>query len=120
MIQIILEQLQFYSYHGLYPEERILGSNYMVDIHLLYQPDREIIQALDQTIDYSIIYELISQRMKVPTELLETIATEFCHQLMEKFASIQTIHFTIKKLNPPIAKFTGNVGISLQLNRTDL
>ncbi len=120
MIQIFLEQLQFYAYHGLYPEERILGNNYMVDIRVTYQANTKLLHSIEQTIDYSIVYELITQRMKKPTDLLETIATEFCHQLMEKFESIQTIQFSIKKMKPPITKMIGNVGVSFLLKRSEL
>jgi dihydroneopterin aldolase len=120
MIQIFLEQLQFYAYHGLYPEERILGNNYVVDIVVNYQTNTRLIHSIEQTINYAEVYELIDQRMKKPTDLLETIATEFCHQLMEKFPSIQKIQFSIKKMNPPISKMIGNVGVSFQLKRAEL
>jgi dihydroneopterin aldolase len=120
MIQILLEQLHFFAYHGLYPEERILGNNYTVDIHVTYLPNTQLIRSIDQTIDYSIVYEMIAKRMKEPTALLETIATEFCYQLMEKFVSVQTIQFSIKKFNPPITKYVGNVGVSFQLKRSEI
>jgi dihydroneopterin aldolase len=120
MIQIHLEQLQFYAYHGLYQEERSLGNEYIVDIHIDYQPKQKIIYSIEETIDYSKVYELIAKRMKVPSDLLETIATEFCFQLMEKFSSVQGVQFRIKKMHPPIKQFIGNVGVSFQLKRSDL
>jgi dihydroneopterin aldolase len=120
MMQIHLEQLQFYAYHGLYQEERVLGADFIVDIMIDYQPTNKIVQFIDETIDYSKVYEMIALKMKKPTELLETIATEFCFQLMDKYQSIQLVQFSIKKLHPPIHQFVGNVGVTFQLKRSEL
>jgi dihydroneopterin aldolase len=120
MIKIHLEQLQFFAYHGLYQEESLIGSNYIVDIILEHEPSNKIIHSIDDTIDYTKVYEMINQRMKIPTGLLETIATEFCYHLMEKFESVQAIQFSIKKLHPPINQLIGNVGVSIHLKRSEL
>jgi 7,8-dihydroneopterin aldolase/epimerase/oxygenase len=120
MIQIHLEQLQFYAYHGLYPEERLIGGSYLVDIILEHQQQNQLIYSIEETIDYSKVYQMIEQRMKIPTDLLETIATEFCFQIMNEFETVQSIQFKIKKLQPPIHQIIGNVGVSFHLKRSEL
>ena len=120
MITIHLEQLRFFAYHGLFKEEQLLGNEFLVDIHLQYQPHQKTIHSIDETVDYTLVYEMIANRMKQPTELLETIATEFCNQVMADFTSVDSIEISIKKLNPPIPKFLGTVGVTYQLNRKDL
>jgi len=120
MIKIHLEQLHFFGHHGLYEEERILGNDFLVDVTIQYLPNQKIIQSINETVDYTAVYKLLAERMKHPTDLLETIATGFCHQIMEKFPSVQIIEFSIKKLHPPIQKFVGNVGVSYQLKRAEL
>lgn len=120
MIQIHLEDLSFYAYHGLYKEERLLGNYFIVDIKIEYQPTQKIINNIHETIDYTVLYDLISKRMKIPTELLETIATEFCYQVMEQFNTVQSVQFKIKKQHPPIHELNGNIGVSFSLERTSL
>lgn len=120
MIKIHLEQLHFFAFHGLYEEERILGNEFIVDVNIQYLPNQKIIHSINETVDYSAVYDLLAERMKHPSDLLETIATGFCYQVMEKFSSVQTIEFSIKKLSPPIPKFEGNVGVSFQLKRSEL
>jgi dihydroneopterin aldolase len=83
-------------------------------------PNQKIIHSINETVDYTSVYDLLAKRMKHPSDLLETVATGFCHQVMEKFTSVQTIEFSIKKLNPPIQKFEGTVGVSYQLKRSEL
>ena len=85
-----------------------------------YKRVSEVINSIDETIDYSKVYELISQRMKLPTDLLETIATDFCHQMMAKYETLQSIHFSIKKMHPPINQLIGHVGVKFQLKRSDI
>ncbi len=120
MIQIHLEQLQFYAYHGLFQEEKLLGNEYLVDILLDYQPNKKLINSIEETLDYTKVYELIAQRMKQPTDLLETIATDFCYQMMEKYEALQSIQFSIKKMHPPIYQLMGHVGVKFQLKRSDI
>jgi dihydroneopterin aldolase len=120
MLKIYLEELQFFAYHGLYEEERILGNEYVVNINIDYLPNQKIIHSINETVDYTAVYDLLAERMKHPTDLLETIATGFCYQVMEKFPSVQNIEFNIKKLNPPILKMIGHVGVSFQLKRSEL
>jgi dihydroneopterin aldolase len=120
MITIHLEQLRFFAFHGLYEEEQLLGNEFLVDIHLQCQPHQKTIHSIDETVDYTLVYEMIANRMKQPTALLESIATEFCNQVMEHFTIVDTIQISIKKLNPPISKFTGTVGVTYQFNRKDL
>jgi dihydroneopterin aldolase len=120
MISIHLENIHFFAHHGLYEEERVLGNEFLVDLIVHYQPNQKIIHSITETIDYTAIYELLAERMKHPSDLLETVATGFSYQLMEKFPSILVIDFHIKKLSPPISKFTGTVGVSFQLKRSEL
>jgi dihydroneopterin aldolase len=58
--------------------------------------------------------------MKAPSDLLETIATDFCFQIMKEFPSVNFVEFKIKKMNPPIKKFIGNVGVSFCLKRSEM
>ena len=46
MDKIILEKMEFYGYHGVYPEENKLGQRYRVDLALtwiLNRQDRQMI-----------------------------------------------------------------------------
>ena len=34
MAVIALEGMRFFAYHGFYPEENIIGTNYVVDVYI--------------------------------------------------------------------------------------
>lgn len=113
MVTIHLHNLQFFSFHGVHEEERILGGEFVVNAELSFN-ESNVITALDQTIDYVKIYALIKQQMSVPTALLETVAQGLADNIYAIDNRIASISINIKKTNPPIANFQGSVGVSFK------
>ncbi|MBI1780489.1 MAG: dihydroneopterin aldolase [Sphingobacteriales bacterium] len=111
MVKVSLHNLLFFSYHGIYEEEQLLGGEFEVNVDLFYEEPVSIIQHLDQTIDYSSVYKIIERRMKQSTPLLETIATQLAAEIKQAFAVTKEITVRIKKVNPPIVSFRGNVAV---------
>ncbi len=120
MLTIQLDAVQFYAYHGIFDEEKTLGNNYVVDIKIEVSANKQIIESITETIDYALVFDMLKKRMQIPTPLLETIATDFCHTILNNFQLASSIDFSIKKMNPPIEKFIGNVGVQFVLKRSDL
>jgi dihydroneopterin aldolase len=117
LLTIHLHNLCFKAYHGLYKEEQLLGNDFEVNISINHLPSNEKIVSIEQTINYVAVYELVKQRMQQPTPLLETLAQEICEAILNKFPLAMQVHFSIKKLNPPIVNFQGSVGISFEMRR---
>ncbi len=118
MLTIHLDAVKFYAYHGIFAEEKTLGNNYIVDIKIEVIGNNQIIESIFETIDYALVFDMLQKRMQIPTPLLETIATEFCHAVLNKFQLASSIDFSIKKMNPPIENFIGNVGVQFVLKRS--
>lgn len=110
MITIRLNKLQFYSYHGVHEEEKILGNNYEVHVELSFSSN-EIITELQQTINYVLLYEIIKQRMAVSTALLETLAQDLAEQVHDADKRIRSITVSVNKKNPPIPGMEGSVAV---------
>jgi dihydroneopterin aldolase len=117
MMQVILEGLRFHSTHGLHKEEALTGGEFEVNLTASYEPDEVPVQHIHQTIDYTILYQLIKERMNQRTDLLESIATDIAIKALDQFPSIQQVNISIKKLHPPIVNFQGAVGVSYELKR---
>jgi len=111
MFTIHLNNLRFFSFHGLYDEERILGNEYEVNAEVTIAA-KEQVTALHQTVDYVKIYDIIKQRMAIPANLLETVAQDLAQLIYDADNRIVSIHINIKKVYPPIASFSGNIGVS--------
>ena len=107
MVYIQLEKLLFHSFHGIHDEEKILGNQFEVNCKIGFQERENIITHIDDTIDYSTLYDLIKKEMDIPTLLLETVAMRIGHNACTIFPDIKNIEITIKKLSPPMVAFQG-------------
>ena len=101
--QIILLGMQFYGYHGVNPEERVLGQRYLVDLAV----DIDLRRAgksdrLEDTVSYSHLYRSVRAVMEgEPRNLLESAAEAIANRVLAEFP-IESVSVTVKKPNPPI------------------
>ena len=111
MLTIHLHKLLFHSFHGYYEEEKILGNDFEVDADIVVDaPDQ--ITTLRQTVNYVTLYNIIKERMRQSTPLLETVAQELTQAIHKIDIRIKSVSITIKKLSPPVENFQGMVGVS--------
>ncbi len=111
MFTIHLHNLRFFSFHGIHEEEQVLGNDFELSVDVTFDP-QEVITKLQQTINYVKVYDVIKQRMNTPTALLETVAQDLAGLIYQADNRITSISIHIKKVYPPIANFTGSVGVS--------
>ncbi|MDE1192445.1 MAG: dihydroneopterin aldolase [Arachidicoccus sp.] len=111
MLKIELHNLWFHAYHGLYEEEKVLGGDFTIDAEICYVP-KTTPHHIYETIDYSAVYNLIKSHMQKPEPLLETLAMNITKEILEKFSLAEEVSLRIKKTNPPMIGFTGNVSVT--------
>jgi dihydroneopterin aldolase len=111
LLTISLNNVRFRAYHGIHPEERQKGNDFVVNMHVSYIPKNETILSLDDTIDYGILFEIINSTMQRPVDLLETLAQTIAHNSYKRFPQIKEVTVCVEKLNPPIDKFTGSAEV---------
>jgi dihydroneopterin aldolase len=109
LLTISLNNLRFRAYHGLYPEERQKGNDFVVNMQAEYLPQSEVIISLNETIDYASLFDIINSTMQKPVDLLETLAQTIANHVHREFPQVKIITVTVEKLNPPIDKFSGSV-----------
>lgn len=114
MVTLHLQNLLFHAFHGIHEEERILGNDYVVDCSIDFHESTEVIEHIDDTINYAILYDIIKERMGKPTFLLETVVMEMGNKIYTMFPEIKSISISIKKMHPPIEGMQGSAGVSWQ------
>ena len=117
MFSIQLENLVFKAFHGLYPEEKILGGNFIVNLKVNFNYHKKNNLEITDTINYENLFEIISNRMKQPTDLLENVVTQIADDILNQFYQVQSLEISITKKNPPIHQFIGDVIVSYQTKR---
>jgi 7,8-dihydroneopterin aldolase/epimerase/oxygenase len=108
---INLNELQFFSHHGVHDEERVLGNNFIVHVSLQIDGEEKI-SSIDQTVNYVSVFNIIKKRMASPTALLETVAEEIAAAIRDLDQRIKSIQVSIEKKAPPIAGMQGSVSVS--------
>jgi dihydroneopterin aldolase len=119
MDKIRMSRMQFYAYHGVFPEESKLGARYLVDLELslpLENAGRS--DNLNDTIDYGAIYEkvkavVVGERFNLIEALAERVASE----LMQTYTSINEVTVTVTKPDPPFPALFDGVAVELTRKR---
>jgi len=111
---IELNKLVFFSFHGLYEEEKKVGCEFIVDLFAKYTSDKKTISSIDETVNYTTLYEIVKTEMNRSRDLLETIACSIAEESMKSLPQIKEIEIRIEKKNPPIVGFTGSVAVKFK------
>ena len=112
LLRISLHQLRFFGYHGWHAGEKKSGNEFEVNLDVCYQPGSGTITGIHDTIDYSILFEILKSEMQTPRHLLETLVMEMAEKIHSRFPRVEKIEISISKLTAPIESFLGNVKVS--------
>ena len=112
LLTISLNNVRFRAYHGVYPEERQKGNDFVVDLQVSYVPNASSIVSLSDTIDYGSLFEIINTIMQQPVELLESLVKQMAHAVHKEFSEISEVTVSVEKLNPPIDRFSGSAKVT--------
>lgn len=115
MSKIYLEDIKIYSYHGVLPEENIIGTYYILNTELhtdLWKAAES--DDLNDTISYADINDIIHDEMKIKSKLLEHVAGRIIAALHKKFPQIDYIKLKITKTAPPMKGEMRGASIELE------
>ncbi len=100
---ITLEGMRFYGFHGVNPEERVLGQEYLVDLTVAMDLGRAgRTDRLEDTISYARIYRAVREVMEgEPRNLLEAAAQAIAERMLSEFP-VDSVGVRVKKPHPPI------------------
>lgn len=101
--KIYLRNVRFHAFHGVLPQERIVGNDYLVNLVLDYDFSSAMkTDDLQGTLNYAEVYQKVREEMAVPSKLLEHVAGRIAHRLFSDFPEIQKLQLSITKENPPM------------------
>ena len=114
MGKIILEQMEFYAYHGCFHEEQIIGNPFIVQLELETNTiAAETSDKLEDTINYQEVYNLVRREMEIKSHLLEHVARRIIDAITREFPSVLALRVRISKMNPPIGRKIHAVTVEL-------
>lgn len=100
---ITLEGLDFFAYHGFYPEEQRIGNKYALDITI----HTDFIEAaqndkLSETVNYETLYQIAAKVMQEPAKLLEHIGFKVISRVRDHYPNVANVTVKVSKFNPPV------------------
>lgn len=114
--KIYLRNVRFHAFHGVLPQEGIVGNDYLVNLVLDYDFSSAMqTDELQGTLNYAEVYQKVIEEMVVPSKLLEHVAGRIAHRLFSDFPEIQKLQLSITKVNPPMGADSDGAGVEVVL-----
>ncbi len=100
---IELKGMKFFAHHGCFSEERTIGNYFVVDFSIEADLDAAgESDALEDTLNYQRIYDIVKEEMAVPSNLLEHVSARILKRCRSVFPAAGRMTVSVSKLNPPL------------------
>ena len=115
---IYINDIRLHALHGVLPQERLTGNDYIINIRIGY----DISKAFDSddvadTLNYAEVYNIVKTEMQTPSKLIEHVAGRIANRLLNEYAKISSIVLHITKRNPPMGADCQGAGVELHVKR---
>ncbi|NWQ44563.1 dihydroneopterin aldolase [Bacillus sp. EB106-08-02-XG196] len=119
MDKIFVNQMEFYGYHGVFPEETKLGQRFIVD--LMVAADLKKAGESDE-LEYSVNYGELFQVCKEivegkPYKLVEAVAEKIAETVLRHFTLVSEATVKVIKPDPPIPGHYRSVAVEITRRR---
>ncbi len=119
MARIILENMEFYAYHGVFEHEKTIGNTFTVTLEMEVNTEKAgTSDHLEDTVNYALIYNTVRKQMDIPSNLIEHLAHRIADKVMNKFMRVNYLKLKLSKQNPPLEGKVQQVSIVLEKSRT--
>lgn len=121
MGKVLIEEMEFYAFHGHYQEEQIVGNRFLVDLEM----DADLSVPADSdnlkdAVNYQQAYAIIKNEMRrTKSRLLENIGKRILDALFAEMEGIKKATIRIRKLNPPMGGPIKSVGVKMSRKKKD-
>ena len=119
MDKIIIKNLKLYCYHGVNPEEKEDGQNFVfdivasVDLSAPCETDK-----VDDTVSYAKMIKTIRRvALSQKDDLIERVAQRIIDALFEEYEKIQALQVTVKKPEAPMKADFEYVAVEIERER---
>ena len=117
--RIVLTGVRGYGYHGVYPDEKRVGQEFIVDVTIGL--DLRAAAASDDVAD-TVHYGEVAERIVAdiegpPVDLIETLASRIADGVLAR-AGVGSVIVTVHKPSAPITVPFGDVAVIIERDRS--
>ncbi len=95
-----LKGVEFFAFHGYYPEERKAGNKFIIDIEVEIKTFDSSDDGIEDTINYEQLYEICKKEMQNTQLLLETVVYNIVSRIRENHPTVIKGQVCLEKINP--------------------
>ena len=117
--QIILTGISDTGYHGVFPEERVNGQLFIVDVTL----SLDLLAAgnsdhLINTVDYSKVAQLVHDAIiGEPFSLIEKLGEHIALTILDRYSLVRNVCVTVHKPDAPVGVPIADIAIKIERSR---
>lgn len=117
--KIYVQQMEFYGYHGVFPEENKLGQRFYVDVIIETNLRKAgVTDDLSETVNYAHIYDICQNIVEgKPFKLIEAVAERIAEQILSTYTTVSSCTVKVTKPNPPIKGHYAYVAVEITRGR---
>lgn len=118
MGKLEISDMVFYSKHGCFEEEQIVGNKFIVnfegetDMALPCESD-----SLSDAVNYQEVYDVIKEEMAKTSKLLENVAGRILKRIQKEFPALTSATISVSKINPPLGGQTGAFKVTMSYGK---
>ena len=114
-----MNEMEFYGYHGVFPEETKLGQRFKVD--LIVEVDLSVAgesDDLNDSVNYGELYNTCKTIVEgKPYKLVEAVAENIASAVLSDFPLVSTCTVKLIKPDPPIPGHYRSVAVEIKRSR---
>jgi 7,8-dihydroneopterin aldolase/epimerase/oxygenase len=117
--KIFVNHMEFYGYHGVFPEETKLGQRFIVDLMVLVDLKKAgETDELEYSVNYGELFQVCKEIVEgKPYKLVEAVAERVAQTLLKQFPLISEAAVKVIKPDPPIPGHYRSVAVEITRRR---
>jgi dihydroneopterin aldolase len=113
---ISIDKMRFHACHGVMPQERVTGGEFVVSIEVKCDIGRAVMtDDVADTVNYAEIFKIVNREMQQPSCLLEHLAGRIGECIFREIEGISEMRLKVQKVNPPMGGQCEGAAVSLYL-----
>ncbi|MFF2450350.1 dihydroneopterin aldolase [Neobacillus sp. NPDC058068] len=119
MDKIYVNGMEFYGYHGVFPEETRLGQRFAVDLAVSVDLKKAgDTDELEHSVNYGELYEVCKEVVEgKPYKLVEAVAERIAGNVLTGFPLVSEVTVKVIKPDPPIPGHYKSVAVEITRRR---
>jgi len=114
VFMVFVKGLELYAFHGVPPEEKVVGHRYRIDLEMEVDGSADQTDRVEDTVDYASAAQVaLDASRETQFSTLERLGAEIADRLMAKFPSVAKLSVRVAKPLPPAPVIAQEMGILL-------